>query len=232
MKYVFPTSADRQLITGRTGSGKSVAACWNLSNRNFRSAPWLVFNHKRTALIDNIEGAEYVGLDYMPKKPGIYVYHPRPEIDDDALTSLLWKVYGRGNAGVYFDETLMVNPRDLAMRSLLTQGREKRIPMIMATQRPVGLSRYAISESDFFQVFQLTDDRDIDRIREIVPIDLRYWIKTKANEEPKLGAYHSLWYDVKRNRLFRMAPVPSEEKILETFQKALNPPDNRRRIFL
>lgn len=231
MQYRFPTSADRQTVCGRTGSGKTVAACWNLSNRNFRSAPWLVFNHKHTALIDNIEGAQHVDLGYMPKKPGLYVYHPVPENDDEEVTKLLWKVYARGNTGVYCDETTMINPRDPAMRALLTQGREKKIPMIMATQRPVGLSRYAISEADFFQVFQMTDDKDIERVREFIPLDLKYWMKTRANEQPRLGAYHSLWYDVKQNYLFRMAPVPTEQKILEIFDSALNQQNKTRRIF-
>ena len=232
MQYRFPTSADRQTVVGRTGSGKTVAACWGLLQRKFRSAPWVVLNHKNTALIDEIEGAHHVDLDYVPKKPGIFVYHPMPESDDDAVTALLWKVYSRGNTGIYVDETTMINPRDPAMRAVLTQGREKKIPVLLATQRPVGLSRYAVSEADFFQVFQLTDSKDIDRIREFVPFDLHGFMKTKANEEPKLGQYFSIWYDVKKNWLFRLPPVPSEEKILADFKAALQPEEKRRRIFL
>lgn len=232
LQFRHPTSSDRQLIVGRTGSGKTVAACYSLSQRNYRSAPWLVFNHKCTALIDNIEGAQHVDLDYMPKKPGIYVYHPVPENDDDAVTALLWKVYARGNTGVYYDETTMLNPRDPANRALLTQGREKKIPMIMASQRPVGLSRSTITESDFIQVFQLTDNDDIKRMTEIIPVDLKELMKTKVNEPPKLGEYFSIWYDVKKNQLFRLVPAPTEEKILDIFNKTLQPEVKQRRIFL
>jgi hypothetical protein len=192
-----------------------------------------VFNHKATALIDNIEGAEFVGLDYLPKKPGIYIYHPIPDVDDDAMTRLLWRVYQRGNMGIFYDEGTMINARDPANKALLTQGREKRIPMITASQRPVGLARNVITEADFIQTFQLTDDDDIKRIREIVPFDMREYMKTKANEEPKLGQFYSLWYDVKKNVLLRIAPVEGgEERILEDFRNALQPVDNRRRIFL
>jgi hypothetical protein len=231
--YRLPTSSDRTLFVGRTGSGKTVAACWCLSQSNFRSAPWLVFNHKNTRLIDSIEGAEFVDLDYLPKKPGIYIYHPIPDVDDDAVTRLLWHVYQRGNMGVYYDEGMMINPRDPANKALLTQGREKRIPMITASQRPVGLARNVITEADFIQSFQLTDDDDIKRIREIVPFDMREYMKTRANEAPKLGEYYSLWYDVKRNVLLRISPVEGgEERILSDFRNALKPAEKRRRIFL
>lgn len=232
-QYRLPTSADRTLYVGRTGSGKTVAACWCLSKQNYRSAPWLVFNHKGTALIDSIEGAEHVGLDYVPKKPGIYVYHPIPDVDDESITRLLWKVYARGNMGVFYDEGTMINARDPANKALLTQGREKRIPMITASQRPVGLARNVISEADFIQAFQLTDDDDLKRIREIVPFDMRVYMKTTANQPPMLGEYYSLWYDVKKNVLLRVAPVEGGEKrILEDFKNALQPVETRRRIFL
>lgn len=232
MDFRFPTSAHRQFICGRTGSGKTVAACWNLLHRNFRSAPWIVLNHKNTALIDNIEGAEHVDLDFQPKKPGIYIYNPVPENDDDAVTKLLWRTHRRGNTGVYVDEGYMLNARDPAMRALQTQGREKKIPVIMVTQRPVALSRFCISEADFFQVFQLNDDDDIKRVRSFVPFDLKYYMKTEANEVPKLGAHSSVWYDVSRNYLVKMAPVPTEDKISQGFYEALAPKETRKKIFL
>lgn len=232
MEFQFPTSAHRQFICGRTGSGKTVAACWNLLHRNFMSAPWIILNHKRTSLIDNIEGAHHVDLDFMPKKPGIYIYHPLPEDDNVAVTALLWKAHAKGNTGVYVDEGYMLDPRDPAMRALQTQGREKRIPVIMVTQRPIQLSRFCISEADYFQVFQLNDIEDIKRVKGFIPLDLADLMKTEANAEPKLGAYHSIWYDVSRNYLVRMAPAPREEELLAAFYERLKPKEGRRRIFL
>lgn len=234
MNFRFPTSAHRQFICGRTGSGKTVAACWNLLNRNFLSAPWVILNHKQTALIDQLGelGARFVDLDFTPKKPGLYIYHPIPEQDDANVTALLWRIHARGNTGVYVDEGYMLNARDPAMRALQTQGREKRIPVIMVTQRPVQLSRFCISEADYFQIFQLNDIDDIRRVKGFVPFNLEYYMKTEPNEEPKLGAYYSIWYDVSRNYLVRLAPAPSEERLLQAFYDRLRPAETRRRIFL
>lgn len=232
MDFRFPTSAHRQFICGRTGSGKTVAACWNLLYRNFRSAPWVILNHKQTALIDQIEGAQHVDLGYVPKKPGLYIYHPVPVQDDEAVTDLLWKVHSRGHTGLYVDEGYMLDARDPAMRAIQTQGREKKIPVIMVTQRPVQLSRFCISEADYFQIFQLNDIEDIRRVKGFVPFNLQFYMKTEPNEEPKLGAYHSVWYDVSRNYLVRLGPAPSEPDLLAQFYDALHPADSRKRIFL
>lgn len=236
-QFRFPDSSQRQFICGRTGSGKTVAATWNLLHRNFRTAPWVIFNHKNTALIDNLdfgenEGAQHVDLDFVPKKPGLYIYNPVPVNDDDAVTDLMWKIHRRGNTGLYVDEGYMLNPRDPAMRALQTQGREKKIPVIMVTQRPVSLSRFAVSEADFIQVFQLNDLEDIKRVKSFVPFDLQEWMKTEANEEPKLGTHCSIWYDVSRNMLVKMNPVPSEDQILDKFYDALTPKESRKTIFL
>lgn len=232
MDFRFPNSSHRQFICGRTGSGKTVAACHNLLYRNFLVDPWVILNHKGTALIDSIEGANHVDLDFVPKKPGLYVYHPIPENDDAAVTELMWKLHRRGHVGLYVDEGYMISPRDPAMRALLTQGREKRIPVITATQRPFMNSRFSISESDFFQIFQLNDIEDIRRVKGFVPFNLEYYMKTEPNEEPKLGAYYSVWYDVSRNYLVRLEPSPSEDEILDQFQDALKPAEGRRTIFL
>lgn len=232
MDFRFPNSSHRQFICGKTGSGKTVAACWNLLYRNFLVDPWVILNHKGTALIDNIEGAQFVDLGFVPKKPGIYVYHPVPENDDVAVTELMWKMHRRGHVGLFVDEGYMINPRDPAFRALLTQGREKRIPVITATQRPFSNSRFAISESDFFQIFQLTDIEDIKRVKGFVPYNLEHYMKTEPNQPPMLGQYYSVWYDVSRNYLVRLDPAPSEEQILSQFYEALRPRETRRTIFL
>lgn len=232
MEFRHPDSSHRLFICGRTGSGKTVAGCSHLLNANFKSAPWVLLNHKGTALLDNIEGARHVDLDYLPKKPGIYVYHPVPENDDADVTKLMWRMHAKGNIGLYVDEGYMISPRDPAMRALLTQGREKRIPVYTATQRPFGNSRFAISESDFFRVYELNDDDDIARVKAFVPFNLKQYMKTEPNTPPKLGAYYSVWYDVSRNYLVRLAPAPSEDKLLAAFYEALQPVETRRTIFL
>jgi hypothetical protein len=229
--FKFPTSAHRQLVVGTTGSGKTQAAVWNLAHRNLKSAPWIALNHKGDELLNSIEGAQHVDLDFIPKKPGLYVYHPVPENDDDAVRALLWAIHRKGNIGVYVDEGYMISPRDPAQNALLTQGRSKKIPMIISTQRPVGLTRLARSESDFFQVFYLKNKDDRKVVQEFIPVDLEELMVAPVNEEPKLPRYHSLWYDVHRNRLFKMQPVPSADDILDMFRPQL-PQTKRTKVFI
>jgi hypothetical protein len=229
----IPNTSQRQLVLGKTGSGKTRAAVWNLSMRNLNYMPWIVLNHKGEQLIDNVPGARHLDLNETPKKPGLYVYHPIPEIDDDRVTSLLWRVHGKEYTGIYIDEGYMVDRRDPAMQAILTQGRSKHIPMIILSQRPVWLTRFAVSEADFFQVFKLTDREDRDRIKSFIPVDLEAYMATKANEDSALPRFHSIWYDVGRNDLAILQPVPGDDIILQRLEDQLAPSkQNGRKIVL
>ena len=115
----------------------------------------------------------------------------------------------------------MVDKRDPALQAILTQGRSKHIPMIILSQRPMWLTRFAISESDYYQVFQLNDRDDRDRIKSFIPTDLEYWMMTQVNNPPRLPKFHSLWYDVGRNELVVMQPVPDDNFILSLFERQL-----------
>jgi hypothetical protein len=228
----IPDSSQRQLVLGKTGSGKTRAAVWNLSMRNLTYMPWIVLNHKGEALIDAVPGAIHLDLHETPKKPGLYIYHPVPELDDERVTSLLWRIHGKEYTGIYIDEGYMVNRRDPAMQAILTQGRSKHIPMIVLSQRPVWLTRFAVSESDFYQVFQLTDKEDRDRIKSFIPVDLEVYMATRVNEPPRLPKYHSIWFDVGRNQLVIMKPVPNDAILLERLEAQLAPRRNRKIVLI
>jgi hypothetical protein len=216
-----PNTSQRQLVMGRTGSGKTRAACWNLGMRNLAFMPWVVINHKGEELIDSIEGAQHVDLDFTPKKPGLYIYHPVPDNDDEAVTKLLWSIHAQEHTGIYVDEGYMIDRKDPAMQAILTQGRSKHIPMIILSQRPVWLTRFAVSEADFYQVFQLTDKSDRERIKSFIPTDLEFWMAQEANRPARLPQYHSLWYDVGRNELVMMKPVPDDDTIRASIESQL-----------
>jgi hypothetical protein len=210
----LPTSQQRIAIVGRTGSGKTVAGLWHLSNANYLTQPWVVVDFKTDEHINSIERAKYITVNDTAKKPGIYIVQPEP--GDEALADFLTRIWERGNTGVYIDEGYMMSENkrvEKRMISLLTQGRSKHIPMIVLSQRPVWMSRFVFSEADFYQVFHLNDDRDTETIGSMLP----------KGAYRKLPNYHSVYYDVGIDKLEYLSPVPDTDEILASFEERLRP---------
>ena len=214
MPNVFlPDNTQRLAVVGRNGTGKTQAAVWHLSLRDFTQRPWVVFNFKGDELIDNIPYTKELALTAKaPTKPGIYIVRPVPH-ETEELDAFLWEVWANEKTGLYFDEGYMVG-NSAAFRALLTQGRSKQIPMIVLTQRPVLISRFVWSESNFFQVFALSNAQDQKTVREWMPYP----------EDGVLPEYHSVYYDVNRNRTVIMRPVPEREELLTVFRSRLRIP--------
>lgn len=211
----LPNDKQRLAILGRTGSGKSLAALWHLSNAGFDRKPWLIVDFKTDEHINSIDRAKYISTKETPKNPGIYIVQPHPQ-DGEALAGMLQRVWEKENIGVWIDEGYMMSESPAVEKrfvSLLTQGRSKRIPMIVLSQRPVWISRFVFSESDFYQIFQLQDKRDVQTIASFIP----------PNTYIRLPDYHSIYYDVGRNDVSYLAPVPSEDSILEKIDTKLKP---------
>jgi hypothetical protein len=214
----FPGNQHRHAIIGATGSGKTQAALWHLSLRDFDSTPWVIYNFKSDESIDGIDLAHHIEMDEVPTQPGIYVVHPLPDQESDVETQM-WEIWRRGGIGVYVDEGYMIGRNNKAFRALLTQGRSKRVPMIVLSQRPVWMDRFVFSESDFFQVFRLQHAKDRKSVAEFVP----------ANLNERLPEYHSIYYDVAQNQVFRLRPVPDIDSIHNTFMRRLLPLEAKRR---
>lgn len=208
----LPGDDQRHSIIGATGSGKTQAALHHLSMRNFHEMPWLAYNFKSDQSIDSIPGALHIGLDEVPDKPGVYVTHPLPS-DEPAVENQMWHIWKRGNTGVYIDEGYMVGRNNQAFRALLTQGRSKRIPMIILSQRPVWMDRFVFSESEFYQIFRLQHRKDRKTVQEFIPESI--------NLEKRLPDYHSYYYDVGANRAHILRPVPQMGHIHSTFRRRL-----------
>jgi hypothetical protein len=211
MPVRFPDDTQRLSIVGATGSGKTQAALWHLSHRRFDLMPWIAYNTKGDASIDAIPYSHQIDIDKLPIDPGVYIVKPLPH-QTDALEAHLWAVWQRGNVGVYVDEGYSMGVQNEPFRSLLTQGRSKRIPMIVLSQRPVWLDRFVFSESEFFQAFRLQHSKDRASIEQIIPASL-----------DRLPAYHSWYYDALGNHLYSMRPVPALEVIHATFERRLAP---------
>jgi hypothetical protein len=207
----LPNDNQRLTMYGQTGTGKTVAGLWHLSQRSFTRRPWIVFDFKGDEHLGRIPYAEEIRLKSVPKQSGIYIVHPVPEHDDEAVEEFMWQIWRQENTGVFIDEGYMVSRGNSAFQALLTQGRSKSIPLITLSQRPVWMTRFAISEADFHQVFFLADESDRDTVQRFIPHDI----------ETRLPRYHSYYYDVGQDLLSKLKPVPQPDEILETFEAKL-----------
>lgn len=211
--FRFPGGDARTCCIGATGTGKTTCATWLLSHQRFDRRPWVIVDFKREQLFDviGIPPIRQIELNTVPRRPGLYLVSPRPD-QDDALEAWLWRVWQRENIGLFIDEASLMPDKD-AFRAILQQGRSKRIPMIACTQRPVDVKRGLFSEASFFCIYRMQDRRDYRVIEGFVPADLSL----------PLPPYHWRWYDVARNRLLHMAPVPSPATIAETARERIPP---------
>lgn len=210
-RIFLPSNTQRIAIVGRTGSGKTQAAVWHLSMRDFTERPWIIFNFKGDDLIDSIPLTRELKLtNKAPTNPGLYIVRPMPHEKED-LDDFLWSVWSNENTGLYFDEGYMIG-NSKPFQAILTQGRSKEIPCIVLTQRPVLVSRFVWSESDFFQVFSLTNAQDQDTIRDWMPFP----------DDGKIPRFHSLYHSVSSSQTVMLRPVPERDELLTAFRKRLS----------
>ena len=211
MKYQLPDDTQRLTVIGATGSGKTHAALWHLSMRNFDEKPWIIYDFKNEEMINSIEGLQDIGFDTpIPSRAGLYVLHAMPDQDVE-ISEHMMRIWAHEDVGVFIDEAYMVGNNNRGFRYLLTQGRSKHIPMIILQQLPVWVDRFVFSESDFFRVFRLQNSQDMKKVQEFIPYNL----------EERLPEFYSYYYEVKRNKVFKLGPVPDREAILDTFYTKL-----------
>jgi hypothetical protein len=209
----LPNDRQKIVIVGATGSGKTHAALWHLSRRDFDVKPWIIYDYKYDELIEQLEGViELSPYSPIPDEPGLYIVHPDPELDNKAVAAQLRAIWRHEDVGIYMDEGYEIPEEGGGFRALLTQGRSKRIPMIVLVQRPVSIPRFVFTETSFFQMFRLQSERDVKVMHDYIPFDLR----------KRLRQYHSYYYDVVENHLDELPPMPDADSILKTFDARLS----------
>jgi hypothetical protein len=214
-KLRMPEGRDRIAVIGPTGSGKTYAAIWHLSLQNFDVKPWIIIDPKIDDNIAQIEGVEEIDLyaDKLPSQAGLYIAHPVPSQMDD-LDDYFMRVWEQENIGLYCDEGYMNADGD-GFLACLTQGRSKRIPMIILCQRPAFISRFVWSESQFFQAFDMTHEDD----RKKLNMFMRG--RNASIGDKHLPEFHSWYFDVKQQTLFAMKPVPKLDATLDVIANKL-----------
>lgn len=212
----MPADTHRHAVFGMTGTGKTLYATWCLAHRSFDVMPWIILDFKREDLFDKLPQIEEIRCtDKIPKQRGLYIVRPTlDETDDGEVTALMFRIWERERTGLYIDEGYMIKPRDKGLRTLLTQGRSKRTPIIALSQRPAWVSPYIHSESEYKSIFQLITPADITRVKEwLPPRDPQ----GRPVDPGNLPPHHSYWYDLPNRTLARLGPCPPEPEVLDIF---------------
>ena len=210
--FKLPGGADRLTVIGMTGTGKTVLGAHVLSLQRWNERPWVAIDFKDEILWDKVGEPPMQELRLggaIPKKPGFYRLRVSPR-DDDAFEDWLWRVWEKGNIGLFCDEVSLV-PKKEAFKGILRQGRSKRIPVIACTQRPVDCDREVFSESNYVACFRLKDARDYKIVKEFTgnfPI------------ETPLADHCAYWIDAKQNALFRLRPCPEPDLVAKALRDA------------
>lgn len=238
MSVRFPDDTNRLLVAGATGSGKSHAIAWHLSNRSYTEMPWVVYNFKGESIFDDIPYVRELGLEDIPSQPGVYVVRPLPR-DREAVSDQLWNFWEHQDIGIVVDEGMMIPWRNEAFAAVMTQGRTRGLPVILGTQRPVSITPFAYSESQFFQVFRLQSRKDRYRIEDFIPEEsfpTRRVVTPAGREETerltlnhRLPQYHSWYHDANQNTTTILRPLPLLHEIYATFARRLRPLEERRK---
>lgn len=221
MAVKFPGPTDRTVCVGATGSGKTTGAMWQLSRKDFNAQPWLGINFKGDQLmldVAAIEGVQTIPVTGMPGDKGLYFTNPLPH-DDEALDDLLRRIWERGNCGIFVDEVYRIKIKTW-FEACMVQGRSKRVPMIVCTQRPARMPLFVFSEAQYAQIFNLTKKADRIRIEDDFP---------GIGRDYHLAPYHSYWYNVADRSVVEFRPVPNNSMIIDTF-RAKFPPEHAQEI--
>ena len=214
-------AADRTVIIGPTGSGKTIWAAWLLSQQRFDKRHWVALDFKGEELWDKVGDPPMrpLRLGAMPGRRGLYRMEVNPG-DEDVLEEWLWKVWRKGNIGLFADEASLI-PQKRAFKAILRQGRTKRIPVIACTQRPVDCDREIFSESQYRVLFGIEDmTRDYPVIRGLFGdgdvkemLRRRDKIAAASEKNPDMRQRWTLYYDARQKSLTILKPVPPPDSI-------------------
>ena len=172
-------------IVGDTGSGKSTLAALLLSTRRYllvlRTKPDTVrYGAVRTETADALRDGPHERLVLAPKYE-----HQAREIAH--ALDLVWR---QGGLTVYVDELFYASQHlrlSPFIDRLLTQGRSKGISVVTGMQRPVQVSRFALSQSTHVLAFA-QEARDAKLLGEATSKQLEGVVNG-------LARYEFAWYD-------------------------------------
>lgn len=176
---ISPGGTERGLAVGTTGCGKSTLAEQLLRPHEYV----VVIDPKHSfgdtysrghlpgyTLVETPDELEHYGNGGCPKLQ----YRPLVGEHDtaDEYNRVYWYLFARRNTFIYTDEVFLIQ-RGLyipdGMRACITAGRQRGIGMLHGAQRPAGIDRRLLTESEHFYVFELRSEDDRKRMAEMMP---------------------------------------------------------------
>lgn len=197
---------ERAVVAGRSGSGKSTLAKWLLLNS---PGHWVIINPKWTRAYDTLPGVVKIKGFNMPKiddaiyKNRFVVVDPtQAQASMEVMDAFIQHIHDSTmNMGVVVDELYTIHNNGKAgdgLISLLTRGRELKQSFLGLTQRPVWVSPFVFSESNYICEMSLNLLSDRKRMYEFIGHE-------KAEE--KLPPHEWLWYRAEADKLRHFLPV-------------------------
>jgi DNA helicase HerA-like ATPase len=212
--FIFPGAADKTVVIGATGSGKTIFAAWLLAHQRLDVRPWVILDFKHEEFWDRVGSPPIRRLAFgdMPGKLGLYRMNILPGQDEGPLDEWLWRIWRHGDIGLFIDEAALIPRGSHPFKAILRQGRSRRVPVIAATQRPVDVEREVFSETQYKSIFSIEDERDYKIIQGFT---------RRAPIDRPLPRRWSYWYDGLRRRLLVLKPVPPPSSLAADLRAAL-----------
>jgi GTPase SAR1 family protein len=215
-----PGVEHRLLAVGSTGSGKTTALVYHLSNAPFDQMPYTIIDSKREKEFQDIPHAIVLDHGDVPRTmPGLYIFRidPGNKEDLEALDDYFAGVHRRGNHGLLVDEGYSVYPsrKRGPLTNILTQGRSLHIPVLMGSQRPANIGVEALSEATFFQVYNLTRPDDRKTMQEYIPA-------SDYDFNVDLPMFHSVYRDAAERITRTLPPTRLGEKSVAEINRRLD----------
>jgi hypothetical protein len=170
---LLPGATDRAAFYGQTGSGKTTLAHHLLEHR-----PWAVAFDTKGRLDWGARWKLHTRFETLVRDRSTHlIYRPDYGVirDGDAVEKFWAWVYLRGNTTVYADEVtdFCHGPQVFPFHfgRCITRGRELGIATWSGSQRPAGIPKICLTESETIFAFFLKSEVDRDRVAAETGID-------------------------------------------------------------